>query len=124
MSDIDKKIKEFSSRIKELKEFQVYQKAAEAYFDDKSAQELLHEYQLALKNVDIYRYGNFPAEEVEAKDKIFQDLLEKVRNNEKINNWISSKNKVQEVLGDIAGAISNDLGIEFAPQKKGGCCGK
>ena len=123
MNNLDQKIKEFSQTIRETKDYQAYKKAAEIYDNDKEAQKLLNDFQMAQQELAILREGNFTGQE-EQKEK-FDYLLGKVRDNGVINEWIDNRNKIEGLVGDLAVALSRDLDFPFTlPPKKGcGCSG-
>ena len=122
MNNLEQKIKDFSEAIRETKEYQAYKKAAEIYNNDKHAQELLNEFNVARQNVAIFRQGNFPG--LEEENKKLDDLFKKVKNNNAINDWTKTQAELQLLIGGMATELSNSIEFPFTlPQSGGGCCG-
>ncbi|MDZ7611215.1 MAG: YlbF family regulator [Candidatus Moranbacteria bacterium] len=121
MSDLNLKLKEFSQAIRETKEYQAYQKAAEIYKKDQNAQQLLKDFQTAQQNVNIYQQGSFSG--IEEQKKEYENLLKEVRENKAINDWIKTQKDVQELVGVLAAELSQEIDFKFTPPEKRGCCG-
>jgi cell fate (sporulation/competence/biofilm development) regulator YlbF (YheA/YmcA/DUF963 family) len=123
MNNLDQKIGEFSLAIKETKEYLAYKQAAQIYDADRASQILLNDLQMAQQAVDIFEQGNFSG--LDEQKKKYEDLLEKVRKNEAINEWVKTRKQMEILVGELATAISNDIGFPFnLPPKKGcGCSG-
>ncbi len=122
MNNLEQKIKEFIEAIKETKEFQDYQKAAEIYKQDNDAQTLLKDFQMAQQNLAILKQGNFSGQE-EQREKV-EELQKQVNSNDIIKNWIEKRKKFQDLVDSLATNISSDINFPFIyTQKSKGCCG-
>ncbi len=122
MNNLEQKTKEFIEAIKEMSEFKDYQKAEEIYKQDKDAQTLLKDFQMARQNLAILKQGNFSGQE-EQREK-FEDLQSQVRGNEVINDWIDKRKKFHGLVDSLASNISSDINFPFTyTQKSKGCCG-
>ncbi|MFA6376772.1 MAG: YlbF family regulator [Candidatus Paceibacterota bacterium] len=121
MDDLDKKTEEFCLAVEGTKEYREFKAAAEVYGGDKEAQKLLNDFQMAQQELAILQDGDFSgAAEQEEK---FEKLLDEVRKNEAINNWIDSQKKLAILTGGLATAITGRLGFPFTlpPKKSCGC---
>lgn len=123
MNILEQKLKEFCQAIVETKEYQAYKTAAKAYENDKEAQELLNDFQMAQQTLAIFRQGNFPGQE-EQKGKV-ENLSKEVRQNKIINEWVKTQRQLKNLTGDLAISISGNLDFPFTlpPQKGCGCGG-
>ena len=123
MDNLENYTKEFSRAVRESKECRDFQKAARVYAADSAAQKLMDDFQMAQQELAILREGNFSGQ-VEAQEK-YNLLLEQVRNNTPINDLAEARKKMAAMVGELALAISNDIGFPFTlPPKKGcGCSG-
>lgn len=123
MNNLGQKIREFSQAIQETKVCQAYKKAAQIYNNDKKAQILMNDFTMAQQELVILVQGNFSGQEKQ-KEKL-EALLREVRASLVINEWIKSQRQMEILIGDLAIAISNDIGFPFnLPPKKGcGCSG-
>lgn len=121
MNNLDLKTKEFLDAIRQTKEFENYQKANEKFSSNKEAQKLLQEYQEAQQTLVILEQGGFSG--VESQKKKTGKLLNEVRKNKIISEWIKSRDKLQILIGDLAAVLSNDLGLKFIPTQRRSCCG-
>ncbi len=122
MHNLEQKTKEFIEAIKETKEFQDYQKAAEIYKQGHDAQTLLKDFQMAQQNLAILKQGNFSGQE-EQREKL-EDLQSQVSSNEVINDWIDKRRKFHDLVDSLATNISSDINFPFTyTQKSKGCCG-
>ena len=121
MDNLDQKMKEFCGAVEETKEYQAYKKAAEEYGNDKEAQKLLNDLQMAQQELAILQDGDFSG--VEEQSKKYEALLDEVRKNEVINKWIDTQKELAVLIGGLATAISGNLGFPFAlpPKKSCGC---
>jgi cell fate (sporulation/competence/biofilm development) regulator YlbF (YheA/YmcA/DUF963 family) len=120
MKDLEKKIKNFSEIIKETKEFSSYQKSLKDYNDSKDSRSLWRDFESARQRWFIVKQGGFTDQDEDRR--IFEDLLEKVRSDVKINNWLKDKKRAQDFLNEIAVFLSDDLGLDFNSYKKKSCC--
>lgn len=120
-NNLEKKLKEFISAIKETKEYRAYQEADIILKNDKEASQLLADFQEAQQTLQVFQQGNFPG--VQEQHQKVQDLYRKVQNNQIIMNWAKSQNKMQTLVGDLATDLTNQIKFFFAPPQKGGCCG-
>jgi cell fate (sporulation/competence/biofilm development) regulator YlbF (YheA/YmcA/DUF963 family) len=123
MNNLDQKIQEFSQAIQETKECQAYKQAALAYGSDMEAQKLLDDFQMAQQELAILQDGGFSGQE-EQKTQ-YESLLDEVRKNKVINEWFESRRQMEILIGDLATALSHDLGFPFSlpPKKSCGCGG-
>ena len=121
MDNLDQKIKEFVQAIKETKEYQAYKKAADIYNNDKAAQKLLSDFQMARQTLDIFQQGNFPGQD-EQNQKV-ENLLKEVRKNSVINEWIQAQRQLQDLIGGLATALSDNIDFPFTLPEKGCGCG-
>ena len=122
MNNLDKKTQEFILAVKETKEFKAYKKALDVYKADKESQQLLKDLNLAQQNLAILEHGNFEGQK-EQKEKV-EDLLNKVRKNKVINNWIDTQKNLQPLINDLVSGIGTSLEFPFGfVKQKGGCCG-
>lgn len=121
MNNLDQKTKEFLESIKQTEEFKNYQKANNEFQSDKKAQELLKDVQEAEQTLSILRDGSF--EGLEEQKKKTEKLLDEIRKNKIINEWIQSRNKLQSLVGELAAFLSEDIGFTFTPPQKRSCCG-
>ena len=122
MDNLDQKTEDFCGAVVETKEYQAYKKAAEAYSNDKEAQKLLNDFQMAQQELAILQDGDFSG--VEEQNKKYEDLLDQVRENEVINRWFDTQKELATLIGGLATAISGTLGFPFTlPPKKGCGCG-
>lgn len=123
MNNLEQKIKEFSQAIRETKECQAFKKAARTYDNDKEAQKLMNDFQIAQQELAILREGNFSGQE-EQEEK-YGILLKGVRTNAAINELVEARKKMEILIGDLAIGISNDIGFPFnlPPKKSCGCSG-
>lgn len=120
-NNLNQKTKEFSEAIRQTQEFQDYEKANEKFQSDEEAQKLLQDFQEARRNLEILQQGSFSGVE-EQKEKT-EKLLTEVRKNKVINDWMQSQDKLQKMISELAGFLSNDLGFPFTPPQKGCGCG-
>jgi cell fate (sporulation/competence/biofilm development) regulator YlbF (YheA/YmcA/DUF963 family) len=123
MNNLEQKIGEFSRAIRETKECQAFQKAAQAYGNDKAAQKLMNDFTMAQQELAILEGGNFSGQEAQ-KEK-YEALLKEVRANGPINELVESRKKMEILVGDLAVTLSNAIDFPFnLPPKKGcGCSG-
>jgi len=121
MNNLDQKIQEFSGAIQETKECRAYKQAELAYNGDSIAQKLLDDFQMAQQELAILQEGGFSGQE-EQKAK-YENLLDEVRKNKVINEWFESRRQMEILIGDLATALSHDLGFPFVlpPKKSCGC---
>ena len=123
MDNLDQKTEEFCQAVQGTKEYQAYRIAAARYGNDKEAQKLLNDLQMAQQELAILQDGNFSG--VEEQNKKCEDLLNEVRKNEVINKWIDTQKELAVLIGGLATAISGTLGFPFTlpPKKSCGCGG-
>ncbi len=120
MENLNKKIKELSEEILKTKEFKTFEKAQEEFEKDKEAKKLFTDFQQAQQKLAILQQGAFPEEEKQReKTKV---LLEKVKQNKKITNWLQKNREFEILTGEIATAISKKINFPLnTPKKCGGC---
>lgn len=122
MNTLDQKIKELSEAIRASRQWQVYQKANQAFQNDKEAKQLLNDFQMAQQTLAIFQQGGFPGQE-EQREKV-EELLKQVRQNKIIKEWIQSQRDMQILIENLAANISREINFPFSPlQSSGGCCG-
>jgi cell fate (sporulation/competence/biofilm development) regulator YlbF (YheA/YmcA/DUF963 family) len=121
MNNLEQKIKEFSQAIQETRECQVFKKAAQTYDNDKEAQKLMNDFQVAQQQLVILREGNFSGQE--EPEKKYEILLKEVRANAAINEFVEARKKMEILVGDLATTVSNEIGFPFnlPPKKSCGC---
>lgn len=121
MNNLDQKTNEFLDAIRQTNEFKNYQKAKEKFLSDKDAQKLLAEYQEAEQTLVILEQGGFSGADSQ-KEKTGK-LLNEVRKNKTVSEWIKSQNRLQVLISDLATVLSNNVGLKFIPTQRRGCCG-
>lgn len=123
MDNLEQKISDLSQAIRETKQYRDHENAARVYGGDEAAQKLMNDFQMAQQEYLILQQGGFSGQE-EAKVR-FEDLLDGVRSNKPINELVEARRKMEDLVGGLAVALSNDIGFPFnLPPKKGcGCSG-
>ena len=123
MDNLDQKIKEFCQAVEGTKEYRDYRRAAGRYENDKEAQKLLNDLQMAQQELAILQDGDFSG--VEEQSKKYEALLDEVRKNGIINKWVDSQKELAALIGGLAIAISGNLNFPFTlpPKKSCGCGG-
>lgn len=111
----------FVEQIKASKEFVLYQKALSEFQAEKDTQKLLADFREAQQTLLIFRKGGFSG--VEEQERKVKWLKEKVDNSTVIQNLSKTQNEFQLLIFNLADTISREIGFQFAPPQKGGCCG-
>lgn len=118
---IQTQTKDYIKALLETEEITTYSKAVKDFKSDTDAQKLLTDFQEAQQTYAIFRQGGFDGfKEQEEKVRELQGL---VQNNHKIQTLIKAQNTVQNLVGDLAGEISQAINFPFAQPQRGGCCG-
>lgn len=122
MNNLEQKIVDFSLAIRETKEWQDFQKAAQVYEGDKASQKLLGDLQMAQGTLDAIEQGNFPG--LEEQKAVYEDLLGQVRQNRAINDLFDNRKCLETLIGQVATTLSHEINFPFTlPPKKGCGCG-
>lgn len=111
----------FIDKIKTSKEYESYQKALSEFQAAKDAQKLLTDFKEAQQTFLVFRQGGFTG--VEEQERKVKFLKEKVDTNDIIQNLSKAQNKFQLLIFNLADTISREIGFQFAPPQKSGCCG-
>jgi cell fate (sporulation/competence/biofilm development) regulator YlbF (YheA/YmcA/DUF963 family) len=121
MDNLDQKTEEFCRAVEDTKECRDFKAAAEVYGRDNEAQKLLNDFRMAQQELAILRDGDFSG--VEERERKLEKLLDEVRKNEAINNWVDAQKKLAVLTGGLATAITNSIGFPFTlpPKKSCGC---
>jgi cell fate (sporulation/competence/biofilm development) regulator YlbF (YheA/YmcA/DUF963 family) len=120
MEDLNTKIKELSEEILKTKEFRNYEKALTEFQKDKDSKKLFTDFQQAQQKLSILQQGDFPEKEKQREKT--EELLNQVKKNEKITNWLQKQRELEILTGEIAKTISKNINFPLTlPQKCGGC---
>lgn len=111
----------FIEEIKASKEYKSYQKALSEFKAEKDTQKLLADFREAQQTLLIFRQGGFTG--VEEQERKLKWLREKVDSSTVIKNLSKTQNEFQLLIFNLADTVSREIGFQFAPPQKGGCCG-
>lgn len=113
--------KEFGEALASCEEFRAIEEAQKSLNKDGEARKLLFDYQSAQRSMQMSQMWGRKIEQDELNE--LKSLEMKIKSNQTIKNLLDAQKRLQEVLGNLNGEISNLLGIDFAANSRaGGCC--
>lgn len=118
---IQTKTKEYIATLLEAVEVKNYTKALQDFRNDPDSKKLLADLQESQQTFAIFRQGGFAG--LEEQDRKVRNLQDKVSKNQKIQSLIKAQDALQNLVGDLAGEISQAINFPFAQPQRGGCCG-
>ncbi len=115
------KTKDYIQSLLDTDEVKAYTKAVDDFQNDIEAKKLLKDLQESQQTLAVFRQGGFTGvEEQERKVKL---LRNKVSKDKKVQILIRSQQELQDLVGALAGEISQAINFPFAQPQRGGCCG-
>ncbi len=118
---ITEKIKELSQEIKKTDRFKKYQESKKIFEQDTQARNLLNSFQEAKNELAILQQGRFEGAE-EQREKTEQLSLQ-VLENKTIQDYMQARNQFNELMEELAVAISEELDFPIKLPEKKSCCG-
>ncbi len=121
MTKLKEKSLELSKEILATKEYKEYEKANKNFKENKKSFKLFNDFQKTRNELTILENGGF--DDKEKQREKFEKLLQEVKNNKEINDWITTQENLQKLISQTAIEISNKLKFPFTlPPKCGGGC--
>ena len=119
--EVQKSLDKLLEDVFNTKEYKEYKEAEDLWRKDKESQKMLEEYLSTKNTLNILEQGGFDGEE-EQKKKL-EELEEKVKNNQNINEWFSAQRRFQEFIWKQADYLSKNIKFPFSPKPRSSCKG-
>ncbi len=119
--NLTKKTDELAVAVKETNQYKNYKRAKENFEKNPESRNLLNNFKKAKSELAILKDGGFDG--VEEQQKKVDKLSNRVLNNEEIQEYLKTKKNYQQLVEQIAAALSHKIDFPVNMPKKTSCCG-